>query len=48
MVHNLINIFDRDTRSTARAVSVKEDDIGHVDDIVLLFDEFTYDKVRDI
>lgn len=44
MVHNLINIFDRDTRSTARAVSVKEDDIGHVDDIVLLFDEFTYDK----
>ncbi|KAM5194674.1 aminopeptidase Q [Mantella aurantiaca] len=44
MVHNLINIFDKDARASARAVSVKEEDIDNVDDIMLLFDEFTYDK----
>lgn len=44
MVHNLITIFERDTRDTARAVSVKEEDIDNVDDMMLLFDAFTYDK----
>lgn len=47
MVHSLINIFERDTRASARAVSVKEEDIDTVYDIMPLFDEFTYDKVRD-
>ncbi|XP_072272161.1 aminopeptidase Q isoform X2 [Pyxicephalus adspersus] len=44
MVHNLINIFEKDARVTARAVSMKEEDVENVDDILSLFDEFAYDK----
>ncbi|KAM9331549.1 aminopeptidase Q [Gastrophryne carolinensis] len=44
MLHNLVNIFEKDARTSARAVSVKEDTIEHVNDIILLFDVFTYTK----
>ncbi|XP_063820233.1 aminopeptidase Q [Pseudophryne corroboree] len=44
MLHNLINIFEKDALTSARTVSVKEEDINKVDHIKLLFDDFTYNK----
>ncbi|XP_056393378.1 aminopeptidase Q [Hyla sarda] len=44
MMHNLLNIFERDTRASARAVSVKEEEINNVDLIEPLFDDFSYNK----
>ncbi|KAM4052138.1 aminopeptidase Q [Anomaloglossus baeobatrachus] len=44
MMHNLINIFERDTRASARAVSVKAEEINNVDLIDPLFDDFSYSK----
>ncbi|XP_077146788.1 aminopeptidase Q [Ranitomeya variabilis] len=44
MMHNLINIFEKDTRASARAVSVKEEEINNVELIDPLFDFFSYNK----
>ncbi|XP_075035594.1 aminopeptidase Q isoform X2 [Mixophyes fleayi] len=44
MLHNLIHIFENDAWTSARAVSVKEEDINRVDHIMVLFDDFTYNK----
>ncbi|XP_068103260.1 aminopeptidase Q [Hyperolius riggenbachi] len=44
MLHNLVNIFEKDARTSARSVSVKEEDINNVYNILLLFDDFTYNK----
>ncbi|XP_075710932.1 aminopeptidase Q [Rhinoderma darwinii] len=44
MMHNLLNIFERDTRASARAVSVKEEEINNVELIEPLFDDFSYNK----
>ncbi|XP_069818787.1 aminopeptidase Q [Dendropsophus ebraccatus] len=44
MMHNLVNIFERDMQPSARAVSVKEEDINNVELIEPLFDDFTYSK----
>ncbi|KAG8598113.1 hypothetical protein GDO81_002501 [Engystomops pustulosus] len=44
MMHNLVNIFERDSRASARAVSVKEEEINNVDLIEPLFDDFSYNK----
>ncbi|XP_053330196.1 aminopeptidase Q [Spea bombifrons] len=44
LVHNLLYMFERDSTSTLRALSVKGEDIQTMDDIMPLFDMFTYNK----
>ncbi|XP_044131844.1 aminopeptidase Q [Bufo gargarizans] len=44
MLHNLLNIFEGDTRASARPVSIEEKEINNVELIEPLFDEFSYNK----